>query len=97
MGLLPIAPYNTTFFFFVSRSVGRATVQIRHFILRSPGVIGALRLDSKLGCIINDFIPLCYALNCFTLQHPSTQSNHLAKTKLSSIILFFLLCLFLYK
>ena len=38
--------------YFVSRPVGRSTVRIGDFILRSSGAIGALYLDSKIGCII---------------------------------------------
>ena len=33
-------------------SVGPSTVQIRHFILRSPGAMWTLSLGSKIGCII---------------------------------------------
>ena len=38
---------------FVSRSVSTATVQIRHFILRTPSEIWTLGLDSKTRCIIS--------------------------------------------
>ena len=50
-GFLLIALYKYGFYF-ISRSVGPAIVQIRHFILRSPGAIWTLWLDSKIGYII---------------------------------------------